>query len=284
MTTDGNDMHSFAGKTIVIASIASQGAGAFGAPSPAMNMHLGAVFAREFARRGASVWVVDPDRGALTKLVEEIEAQGGSANYVVADASDFDALTGAAQACAREVGAVHALVNCHSEPEMCTIEDSTPQAWQKSITTNLLGPVYASKAFLPLLKKAGGASVVHVGSIDGTLGNPHIPIYSAAKGGLVPLTHVMADEFAAYGVRVNCVARGMMLERGAPAHARFAPLVAQTPLGRPAYPDEIASVVCFLASDASAYVNGVVLPVDGGRTGITPGTRRLPNNPSGIHP
>lgn len=102
---------------------------------------------------------------------------------------------------------VHVLVNCHFAVDWTTVEDSDYQLWETSIRINLLGPLVCTKVFLPLLRAAGSASVVHLGSIDGTLGNPGVPAYSAAKGGLVPLTHVMAHEFARYGIRVNCVAR-----------------------------------------------------------------------------
>jgi NAD(P)-dependent dehydrogenase (short-subunit alcohol dehydrogenase family) len=81
----------------------------------------------------------------------------------------------------------------------------------------------------------------------------------------------MADEFAPYGIRVNCVARAAVAEDGVALPAR---LLAETPLGRAAHPDEIAAVVSFLVSEEASYMTGAVVPVDGGRTGITPGTRR----------
>lgn len=87
----------------------------------------------------------------------------------------------------------------------------------------------------------------------------------------------MADEFAAKGIRTNYIARGMTVHRGGVHVEMYAPLIAQTPLGRLAYPDEVADAICFLASKRASYVNGVVLPVDGGRSGITQGTREIRN-------
>ncbi len=261
----------FAGKTVVIIEACSHVAGAF-APTSAggRNIHVGAACARMFAARGARVVAIDPDRAALEALKAEIEAEGGLMEAIVADHVDPDALVRAADALASPA---HALVNCHSNPEKQSIETSSVQALTGVVRTELFGPLFASKAFLPCLKAAKGASITHIGSIDGILGNPNIPAYSMAKGGLIPLTHVMADEFAPYAIRVNCIARGMTVDRGEPLQPAYALLVAQTPIGRPAYPEEIAEAVCFLASDAASYVNGVVLPVDGGRSGITPGTR-----------
>ena len=101
---------------------------------------------------------------------------------------------------------VHVLVNCHFEVDWTTVEDSDYAAWEERPhqPTRAVG---LHEGVSPLLTRRGSASVVHLGSIDGTLGNPGVPAYSAAKGGLVPLTHVMAHEFARYGIRVNCVAR-----------------------------------------------------------------------------
>jgi NAD(P)-dependent dehydrogenase (short-subunit alcohol dehydrogenase family) len=242
-------------------------------PASSRNSHLGAACARLFAARGWRVVVVDSDTSALNALKDEIEAKGGDIRVQAADHADAEALLCVASKLDLPV---HALVNCHSNPESASLEDSSIDALERVIRNDLLGPIFASKAFLASLKSANGAAIVHIGSIDGILGNPSIPSYSVAKGGLVPLTHVMADELAPYSIRVNCVARGMTAERGETTFVNYLPLIEQTPLGRPAYPEEVAEVVYFLTSDAASYVTGVVLPVDGGRIAITPGTRRRP--------
>jgi NAD(P)-dependent dehydrogenase (short-subunit alcohol dehydrogenase family) len=97
-----------------------------------------------------------------------------------------------------------------------------------------------------------------------------VPAYSTAKGGLGPLTHVMAHEFAPYGIRVNCVARAAV--GGSPPPPGLAGVLEATPLGRAAEPGEVAAAVAFLASDEASYITGTVLTVDGGRSGLTPGT------------
>ena len=265
-------MHSSDSPTVVIVAISWGIASTFSTAGIGRNTHLGAVCARAFASKGADVVVIDGDVDALSALKDEIELAGGKIRCFEGDCADAAELKRIAVALRQPV---QTLVNCHSYPDVTSLEESSPQALEQVVRGDLLGPLFASKAFLPLLKLASGASVVHIGSIDGILGNPQVPAYSMAKGGLGPLTHVMADEFAKYGIRVNCVARAITGEKDAQPNPSYVPLIAQTPLGRAAFPEEVAEVVCFLASTAASYVNGVVLPVDGGRTGLTQGTRRI---------
>ena len=188
---------------------------------------------------------------------------------------------------ALSIDAVHTLVNCHFAIDWTALRDSSMATWETVVRTNVLGPVAATKAFLPLLDKAGavrGAAVVHLGSIDGFLGNPKVPLYSTSKGAIPAVTHVMADELAPAGIRVNCVARAAVVD---PAATAAAPrlqdqAMACTPLGRPARPEEIAEVVLFLTGpSSSSYVTGSTVVVDGGRSGLTPGTgaRLAPRRP-----
>jgi NAD(P)-dependent dehydrogenase (short-subunit alcohol dehydrogenase family) len=131
-----------------------------------------------------------------------------------------------------------------------------------------------------MLSRSAAGSIIYLGSIDGIRGNPNYPAYSASKGALIPLTHVMAWRCAPYGVRVNCIAAGAIDQSGSATKPRFPPAggsnlgdsLRLTPLGRRATPEDIASVALFFASHDSAYVTGTVLPVDGGRIAITPGT------------
>jgi NAD(P)-dependent dehydrogenase (short-subunit alcohol dehydrogenase family) len=163
------------------------------------------------------------------------------------------------------------LVNCHVALDWTSIEASELAAWEESIRVNLLGPLVCTKAFLPLLRAGRAPSVVHLGSVDGMLGNPSVPAYSTAKGGLIPLTHVMAHELAAFGIRVNCVARAAVADSKIDPE-RVARVLEVTPLRRVAEPAEVAAAVAFLASDDASYITGAVLTVDGGRSGLTPGT------------
>jgi NAD(P)-dependent dehydrogenase (short-subunit alcohol dehydrogenase family) len=154
--------------------------------------------------------------------------------------------------------------------------------WEQSIRVNLLAPVFYTKALQPALARSGSGSVIYYGSVDGVYGNPRLPAYSAARGGLIPFTHVAAHEYGPQGIRVNYIAGAGIspaepsaLPTGQPMWDR-AEAMRATPLGRAATPDDIADVALFLASGESAYITGSVLTVDGGRTSITPGT--------GVHP
>ena len=219
---------------------------------------------------------VDPSPAAAEAVAVSVEVAGGRARWFEADISDDTSMAHVATALAAEQHAVRTLVNCHFAIDWTTLRDSSMAVWEAVVRTNVLGPVAATKAFLPLLEKAGaadGAAIVHLGSIDGFLGNPEVPSYSASKGAIPALTHVMAHELASAGIRVNCVARAAVADSAitaAPALQDQA--MACTPLGRPARPEEVAEVVLFLTGPSSSYVTGSTVVVDGGRSGLTPGT------------
>jgi len=186
-----------------------------------------------------------------------------------------------AEACEAQWGKLDVLVYCAAAMDFWEEGQDTVADWEAVVRVNLLGPVAYTKALLPLLRRSDAGAIVYLGSIDGLLGNPRFPAYSASKGGLVPLTHVMAHDCAP--IRVNCVAAAAISQVGlgdlqppwlGELFSESSSVLEQTPLGRYARPEDVASVVLFLASDDAAYVTGAVLPVDGGRTAFTPGTGR----------
>lgn len=238
-----------------------------------IDQGIGRACALRFALEGADIIAVDPSEQDNRKTCADIVAAGGKAIPFTSDLADEARLTEIAKQCAERWDKVDILVNFAGIVDLASVEECSVQSWERVIRIDLTGPLICAKAFLPLLKKSGKGSIIHIGSVDGILGNPRIPSYSAAKGGLIPLTHIMAHEFAKYNIRVNCLARAMVDSQGPQAASEyFKQLARATPLGRPGKVDEIAAVALFFASDESSYVTGAVLPVDGGRTGITPAT------------
>jgi NAD(P)-dependent dehydrogenase (short-subunit alcohol dehydrogenase family) len=234
--------------------------------------------ALRLAAEGAAVVVIDADANAVAATVQDIEELGGKAFGFDVDLAEPAEARRVAGACAERGLRIDVLVNSQMETVWASVEDGDVERWERTLRVNLTGPYVWTQAFLPQLKQSGAGAVVHIGSVDGLFGNPRVPAYSASKGGLVPLTHVMAHEFAQYPVRVNLVCRVAStasqhrIGGGTDSGAYLEQLVQATALRRLGRPEETAAAVVFLASAEASYITGATLVVDGGRTVLTAGT------------
>ncbi len=236
---------------------------------------IGHACALRLAADGATVLAVDPDPAVCTRVAAE---PGAAVSAHVAELASPGGAASTAERCRDRWAAVDVYVHCGSAMEVWREEDDTLESLLEVLTVNVAGPLAYTHALHSLLAAAGASSVVYLGSIDGTRGNPRVPGYSLGKGALITLTHTMAQRLGCDGIRVNCIAAAGIVQTGsgtAPLErvTGDAALAARlTPLGRMPSPQEIASVAAFFASDDASYVTGTVLPVDGGRTAATPGT------------
>ena len=231
---------------------------------------LGRATALMFAREGARVVCIDDNaetKDARVLRLEELELP-----YFHADVSDAGDVQAAADACEKTLDKVDILFNAAGrDPVRQTFEKTTHEAWATMIGRNLSSAFLCAKAFLPLMKKAGGGSIIIHGSIDGVLGNPSIAAYSAAKGGLLPLTHVMAHDLGKYNIRVNCISSSGPRKSTVAETPVEKSRVAVTPLRRQGTVMDIEPLVLFLASDGASFISGANIVVDGGRTATTQG-------------
>ncbi len=236
-----------------------------------------------FAREGAAVACVDIDVAMGNETAEIIRREGGEAVFIEADLASAPDIDRMASRCMQWRSEIHVLFNNAGLAARGDFETLTIENWNRQIAVNLTAPFLCSQRLLPALKAAKRSTIIHHGSIDGVQGNPSLVPYSAAKGGLLPLTHVMAYWLAPYGIRVNCINSGGVRTSTAGIPVRLTedmragkPMSeAQrraTPLGRPATMEEAAALALFLATDEASYVNGSVVTLDGGRSGLTPGT------------
>ncbi len=231
---------------------------------------IGQACARRLVADGAAVALWDVADGPGRALADELSAGGARVAYMhcnVARKADVEA---ALAATLQAFGRVDALVSNAGIFKAAAFLDITEDDWDAVLDVNLKGAFLVGQAVARQMVAQGGGAIVHMSSVNGTLTIPTIASYNASKGGINQLTRVMALALADHGVRVNAVAPGTIateLARNAvltsdEARAR---ILSRTPMKRLGEPSEIADVVAFLLSDASSYVTGEIVTVDGGR-------------------
>lgn len=231
---------------------------------------IGQATALLFAREGARVVLIDDKAGLAQAGTIRIGERG--MDYIHADVTDSAQVQAAVLACEKRLPKVDILFNIAGRGVIQqAFEHTTEATWAAMIGRNLTSGFLCLKYFLPLMKRAGSGSIINHASIDAILGNPSIAAYSAAKGGVLPLTHVMAHDLAKYRIRVNSISTGGIRSSGAAESARDEARIAVTPAQRMGTAQDVAPVALFLASDGAAYVNGANIIVDGGRCATTHG-------------
>ena len=245
--------------------------------------HLGSAIVEALAGAGAQVVACGRNLDRLQPRIDAWREQGLSCVPLVFDVGDPDDCRAAVDRLSENLQTLHGLVNCAYSGRAATLEESHDKDFSMACQQNLFGPFALIQAALPLLRpgataRTGGASIVNVASmygrvspdpgIYGTSGSNNPPFYGAAKAGLIQLTRYLAVHLAPMGIRANSISPGPFppptIRQTQPSfHAR---LCERTPLGRIGTANEVADPVLFLVSDASSFVTGADLAVDGGWT------------------
>jgi NAD(P)-dependent dehydrogenase (short-subunit alcohol dehydrogenase family) len=235
---------------------------------------IGRATAELFAREGAQVVVADVDADGGHETVRLVEESGGEASFVRADVSSRDDIRGMVQHAVGRFGGLDCAVN---NAGMATggkpIADYPEDDWDRAIAVMLTGVFLGMKYEIPAMLERGGGAIVNTSSVAGLTGYPGQAGYIAAKHGVIGLTRTAAVEYGAQGVRVNALcpgtARTPMIASAVDAFPEIGEdLVSRLPIGRLATPEEIADAALWLCSDASSFVLGAVIPVDGGYTAV----------------
>lgn len=221
------------------------------------------------AHAGAAVVACDIQLAEVEKVAEEIRAAGGSAIGLAVDVTDRAACNRAAEDSTRHFAKpATILVNNAGIIRRTAPDTETFDAdWDAVMTVNASGSMNMIRAFLPQLKETRGR-IINLGSIMSVSAGPGLVAYAASKGAVLQMTKALTHDLSEHGIRVNAIAPGVIetpmtvaTRENPEAIGRF---MAHTPMRRPGKPEELVGPVLFLASDASSYVTGALLPVDGG--------------------
>ena len=226
---------------------------------------IGRAIALELGRQGAAV-VLNYAQSAegASEAVEEISAAGGRAIALQSDLASVHQSKAAVTAAVRAFGHLEILVNNAGVDPRVPFEEVTEELWDRILAINLKAAFFCSQAAVQEMKKAGKGRIINISSVHGEATMPQLAVYAASKGGMNAMTRQLALDLGVHKITVNAIAPGsVFVEKNT-----YAPAVRalEIPVGRVGRPEDISSVVAFLASDQTDWLTGQVITVDGGTT------------------
>ena len=231
---------------------------------------IGKALAKGLAEAGAAVVVNGRTARSVEAVVAEITLAGGRADGAVFDVTDSEAVRAGVARIEAEVGPIDILVNNAGIQRRAPLEDYPEATWRELMTANLDSVFYVGQAVAKAMIPRKRGRIINLCSVQSELGRPSIAPYTASKGAVKMLTKGMAIDWGKHGIRVNGLGPGYFktpLNKALVEDAAFSAwLTGRTPLGRWGETEELVGAAIFLASDASSFVNGHILYVDGGIT------------------
>jgi glucose 1-dehydrogenase len=230
---------------------------------------IGGAGAEALAHEGAAVVCADIEPGSVEVVAARIRAAGGRATGITLDVRNRSLVDDAIAATVQEFGRLDVLVDCAGISHGRNFLDLDPAEWDRIIAVNLTGMFHLGQAAArQMVRQGGGGSIINVTSQLAEVARPERAAYVASKGGGRSLTHAMALDLAAHGIRVNAIAPGPTLTGLTRASyedpERRRATIAQIPLGRMGDPQDLVGAILFLASDESLWATGSTVTVDGG--------------------
>ena len=233
---------------------------------------IGAGISKALLAAGASLFIVQ--RSPLDDTLADLP----QVSWIEADLARADGFDAIADTVGEAAGELHGLGNNAGFMFEKTLDAMSLDDWNRMLAVNLTAPAFLARALLPLLRAAGGAGIVNIGSIEGLAANPEHAAYCTTKGGIHALSKALAVDLGRDGIRVNAIAPGWIrsplsddyINAQADPQQAWKGLYAMHPAGRVGEPADVGQLAAYLLSDAAAFITGQVMVIDGGRTSKLP--------------
>jgi D-xylose 1-dehydrogenase len=230
---------------------------------------IGAAAVEAFALNAARVAFLDVEREAAEQLAQRLlDATGSAPVFVPCDLTDIAALQAALDQIAAQLGPIEVLINNAGNDTRHSVEEVTPESWDRSIAVNLKHQFFAAQAVIPGMRRMGRGAIINMSSIAWVIPSTKVPVYVTAKAAIVGMTRTLAHELGPFNIRVNCIMPGAIATERQ-RRLWFTPeyeaeILAAQALKRLITPEEVARLALFLAADDSSAITNQSHVIDGG--------------------